>query len=155
MGRPQHGQPINLLNDDTSACAENMKENNNLVALAIDPLSSEILIIYYLTQIGGSFLMKDKKLVVPNGFGPLATVIRFKSAENLFSCVLDVEISTKADMFKFKTAVEFSKLTVNSKTFERFRNVLLLPPFIVIVILAIPSLSPNEWAAIIKAVQVT
>ena len=81
---------------------------------------------------------------------PLATVICFKSAEDLFSHVINVEIPKTADMSKFETAAEFLKLAAESKPVERFRNVLLPPSFIAAIILAIPSSSPSEWAATIK-----
>ena len=66
---------INLLNDATPECVSNIKGNSNLVALTIDLLSSKVLILYYLTQIGGSLLSSNKKLVALNRCGPLASVV--------------------------------------------------------------------------------
>ena len=144
---------IDLLNDLTPKCVANLKENNNLVALTIDPMSSDTLVLHHLTEIGGGLLNSKKHMVALNGFGPLATTVRFKSAEDLFTFVIDVPVPSDQDISSFDTATEFNKLTKekDDKTVERFRNIIILPPFIASVILTIPTSSPQEWAALIKA----
>ena len=141
---------INLLNNKTPECVSNIKDNSNLVALTIDPMSSEVLVLHHLTQIGGGLLSANKKLVALNRFGPHASVARFKSAEDLFSYVIDLKVPSEDEISKFDTLKDFSALKGEVTSVARFRNMLLLPPFVASTILSFPSASPSEWAAVIK-----
>ena len=142
---------INLLNEKAEICVANLKDNNNLTALTLDPVTSEILVIHHLTEIGGSLLRNDKKLVALNGFGSTATILRFKSAKDLFAYVIDTEVPSIDEISRFETALEFSNLKKDKDTIEHFRNILMLPPFVTSVLISIPNASPKEWAAMIKA----
>ena len=144
-------QVINLLNDSTPNCVAHLKENHNLVALTLDPMTAEVLMIHHLTEIGGSLLSSEKQIVALIGFGSQGTALRFKSSEDLLSFVVDVEVPSSDAVSKFDTAKEFLELKPEAKSTGRFRNILLLPPFVAAVLLAVPSSSPSEWAALLKA----
>lgn len=76
-----------------------------------------------------------------NGFSPVATTIRFKSAEGLFSFVIDLPVPSGDDISKFDTASEFQNLKKDDASIERLRNILLLPTFIAAVILTTSCIS--------------
>ena len=141
---------INLLNDETPTCASNIKDSHNLFVLTLYPHSSEVLITHHFTEIGGSLLRSEKRLLALNGFGPLAKIARFKSAEDMFSFVIDLAFPSKTSFSNFDVAAEFSILK-KSSSIERLRNIIVLLPFIAAVILIIPSSSPSDWTALMKA----
>ena len=70
---------INLMNHDSvDALTTNIIQNNNLVMLTIDGMDQELMMLHHFTQIGGSLRMKEPRLVALNGFGAVASVVRFK-----------------------------------------------------------------------------
>jgi hypothetical protein len=82
--------------------------------------------------------------VALNGFRVQATIIQFKSVDNLFSFMIDLEVPSKEDISKFDTAAKFFKLKKDLLSVERFRNVILLLPFIAAVLFTILSSFSSE-----------
>ena len=54
---------INASNVKIPSCVSDNKENNNLVALTLSTMSSEIFAIYYFIEIGGSMLHSKKRML--------------------------------------------------------------------------------------------
>ena len=69
---------IKLSDTNTEKDVSNIKENKNLVALTLDPITSDPLLV-----IGGNLLMKGSYVAL-HDFEPNANVVRFKSSEDLF-----------------------------------------------------------------------
>ena len=54
--------------------------------LTIEPIEDELVMLYHFTHIGGSVRMKELNIIALNGFGPLAYVVRFKTADITCGC---------------------------------------------------------------------
>ena len=138
---------IKLLDCDVDACATNIIQNNNLVVLTLDPVTNELIMVHHFTQIGGSLRMKESKLVALNGFGPLASIVRFKSANETFGHVVNQKVPSFQDFFKVKNSKDFKALAVsNGSDPKTFRNLLLLPPYVASAFLSASSRKPSDLA---------
>lgn len=95
---------------DYATCVSNVIQNPNLVILTIDLMESELVVFHHFAQIGGVRL-KEPQMVTLNGFGPLASIIKFQSADLIFDHFVKREVPS-ADNFKnVQNASEFQKLT--------------------------------------------
>ena len=143
---------INLLNSgDHAVLASNIMQNNNLVVLTLDDMDNDLIMFHHFTQIGGTIRIKDPKIVALNGFGPLATVVRFKQAEDLFGYIVERDAPSSADLESFGNASEFKNLKCKDKNMKYFRNIMLIPPYLATAFLSISSRKPEDLACIANA----
>ena len=52
--------------------------NKNLEVLNLDSIDDELVMFHHNNHVGGAVRVREPKIVALNGFGPLATVVRFK-----------------------------------------------------------------------------
>ena len=142
---------INLLDTSTALCVQNLKDNNDLVALTLDPISKEVLLVHRITQIGGTLFLPETRMVALNGFGSQASVVRLPTASKLFDCVADIEAPAPTSILKATTTAAFESLNPDLNEVERFRNFVLLPPCIASVIISSPSRRPQDLAGVVLA----
>ena len=88
--------------------ASKITQNNNLVALTIDPIGKALEMARHVTQIVGDLRTKKSKIVASYGFGPLGAPICFKDAEEIFSYV-------EKEMFLPQNTSPISVLLRNSR----------------------------------------
>ena len=147
---------INLLNAaDPEDCMLNLVEFDNLAALTIDQSTDELEIMHHNSKVGKSLLKSKKpvKVVALCGMSSSAQIVRFKSVESLFnqkSCVtMDAPSSTNLETFE--NPADFKKLKAEKGNAVAFRNIVLLPPFVLKAILAISSRDASNLACSISA----
>jgi len=110
---------INLMNRDTpEECLSTLKDNPNLVALTIDPITNQCLLLHHLTQIGGSINSREKMTVVMSGVGTNASLLRFKSLMDA-DFISEQFIPEARSLLGIKSISDF-KILKNSKTTEIF-----------------------------------
>ena len=144
---------INLLDyKDPADCIRNLVEDNNLVAMTIDPITEEIILFHHFTRIRKLLKKKtakaNEKVVALNGFGHLASIVRFKFSSNVFDLKLVVSIDVPSDNHfeQFEKSEEFSKLTPKSGNTKSFHNIIILPPFVIVAFLSISNRSASKLA---------
>ena len=86
-----------------------------------------------------------------NGFGPLASVVRFKPSKETFSYVIALDAPSPADLKSFDTSSDLANIKSKEKNSKHFRNVLLLPPHIASAFLSIESRNPGDIACVARA----
>ena len=78
-------------------------------------------------------------------------MVRFKSADELFSCVVEGELSSISAVDKFSTAPEFVVMPSTEKRKAAFRNFVFLPPYALSPFLSIQSRQPGDLVYVAKS----
>ena len=97
------------------------------MALTLDHVSSEPLLLHHFTQVGETLRKNKISLVALSGVGPTAAVANFASAKDLFEHAIKFEIPPKIEFSKFQTLDDFRSIKT-AKTSESFRSAIVLPP---------------------------
>jgi len=149
-------------------CMRNLMEFPELAALTIDQSTDDLVMIHHISKVGKS-LKKSKnseKVVALHGLVSPAAILRFKSTADLFSKanIVEVPLPSPDDFETFESTIDFKKLSpakvdenavgnkVVYKYKDTFRNIIVLPPFVVNAILSMnhrdaPSLAQTISAA--------
>ena len=110
---------VNLLNEnDHGILASNLIQNNNLVVLTLDPLDNDLVLFHHINQVGGNIRVKGPKLMALNGFGPLASVVRFKPSKETFSYLIAPQL-TSSHSTHLPTSLTSSQRKRIQKHFEK------------------------------------
>ena len=97
---------------------QNLVENNNLIALTLDPIADNLTLLHHVTKIGKSSKKKStkktEKVAALNGFGSVASISGSKSPEDLFDTknIVSVEIPSQDDFKTFKDPSDLKNLTL-------------------------------------------
>ena len=147
---------INLLQPtDPEDCMLNLSEFNNLAALTIDQSTDELVIMHHISKVGKSLKKskKPEKIVALRGMGSIVHVVRFKSVKVLFSSdyITTMAIPSIEDMKTFETLSDFKNLKPEKDNKVAFRNLILLPPFVLKAISSISSKDAPNLACTISA----
>ena len=67
-------------------------------------------------------------MVALNGLGPVASIIKFQSADLVFDYVVKREVPSVDTFKKFQNTSEFEKLTCKDNNDKIFRKLVVLPP---------------------------
>ena len=142
---------INLLDTTVAGCAQNIKDNNSLVAITLDPISSEPILIHHLTQIGCSLSQDTTYLVALFGFGLHASTVHLPPVVTFFECVVDHEVPDPKCMLADAESKSLLSLLGNAQEVGSYRGIILLPPFLEEAIMLAPSLLLSDLTIIVLA----
>ena len=141
---------INLLNtNDPSACIQNLQNWTVLVALTIDSSTDELVMF---TRVGLSLKKrtskKTERIVALNCVSNSALIIRFCSATETFDKKFIVPVESPADdeLKAIESITSFNELKSVKENVKKFRNLLILPPFVVASILSSNSMDLSVLA---------
>ena len=139
---------------DPDECMRNVSEFPDLVALTVDQSTDELVMIHHNTKVGKSLKKSKKaeKVVALHGFGSPASILRFKAVAALFSKdnIVKVLLPSDDDFETFESTTDFKNLKPD-KDEKSFRNIILLPPFIVKAILSTSLRDTPALAQVISA----
>ena len=142
---------INLFDATATGCAQSIKDNESLVAMTLDPMSSEPILIHHLTQIRGSLSQDTACLVSLSGFGSQAHAVCSQLAATFFEHAADHAIPDLQEILSAATSKNFSDLEADVLQVGRFRNLVLLTPFLAAAIVADHSLLPSDLTVVVVA----
>ena len=142
----------------------NVSEFPDLAALTVDQSTDKLVMIHHVSKIGKSLKKskKSEKVVALHGFSYPASFLWFKSASDLFSKenIVKFHLPSSDDFKIFESTIDFKillptnvdKKTTKESLSNKFRNIVLLPPFVVNTILSTshkdaPSLAMTVSAA--------
>ena len=119
-------------NVKVQTCVDNLRNNPQLVCLTSDPVTSDLILLHHLTEIGGSITSPSKHMVALNNFGSSASVMRFKSADDLLtgSSITKITVPPLSDFESYCDSFDFKKIDESSGSDIFFRSFVLLPPHI-------------------------
>ena len=100
---------INLSDQSASeACIKELEANPKLVALTLDPIADDLVLLHHVTRIGRIMkkkaTKKNEKVVALHGFGNTAVPIRFKSSSDLFDqhSIVTTDVPSNDNLFSGK-----------------------------------------------------
>ena len=142
---------INLLETAQVGCAQKRKDNSSLVAMTLDPISSETILIHHLSQIMDSLLQDTTYLIALSEFRPHASAVLLPSSANFFEHVVHYEVPDPKEMLSAATSKSFFYLKADPLEFGSYHNIVLLPPCLEASIMAAPSFLPSNLAVVVLA----
>ena len=132
---------IDSLTEDE--CIDNVKQENKLMYLSVEPITKNIQLLHHISAIGGTIAMPNAIIVAISGLGSNAFPVRLDS--NLFASTDDFRVPPWVNMESITTATGVATTTATNRNTEmKFRPVIAIPPFLVKTILNAASNDPAQ-----------
>ena len=121
--------------------------------MTLDSISSEPILIHYLTQIGFPLFHETTCMVALSRFKLQSSAVLVHPSANFFDHVIDHEVPGPKDMLSASVKSFFLSLWDYTKEVDSFRNIVLLPPCMDVVIMVDTSLLPTDLVLVVLAVS--
>ena len=139
---------------DLDECMRNVSEFPDLVALAVNQSTDELVMIHHISKVGKALKKSKKaeKVTAYYGFGSLVSILPFKAVADLFSkdSIAKIYLPSGDEFETFESVINFKNLKLDADK-KSIQNIILLSPFIVKVIL---SASCQDTLSLAHAVSV-
>ena len=117
-------ESMNLMNLLGSGILEdyvkNIKKNEGLIALTLDPIVNKVLLVHNFIMLGGTLYQKASFLAALYGFRSLAQVVRFKELALFFKYIIEKDVPAEIEISNFKSAADFKNFKLVPSVIETF-----------------------------------